>query len=359
MYFVTKGLEVVDRRVLVLGNLGYVGPAVVEALRKGGKFGEVVGFDAGFFELAASTAIPQKTYQVDVQHYGDVRDINATLLSGFDAVVYLAAVSNDPMGREFAAPTHEINNQAALSVAHLAKAAGVSSFVFASSCSVYGAGGALAKTEADGTEPLTDYARSKLDAEAALRDLANDHFVVTCLRFATACGPSPRLRLDLVLNDFIASAITRRAITILSDGSPLRPLIDVRDMGRAIDWAAQRLSQNGGAYVVVNAGQNDWNFSVLELARKVADHFDGVSINVADSAGPDNRSYRVDFSRFRELAPGYYPTRSIDESISAISASLDLCEIPLDDFRSGSLIRLNVLRRMIAVGTLDQNLRWT
>ena len=347
-----------DRRVLVLGNLGYVGPAVVEALRKGGKVAEVVGFDSGFFEMAASLPLPQRNNQVDVQHYGDVRDVDGTLLAGFDAVVYLAAVSNDPMGREFAAPTHEINHAAGFSVARLAKDAGVSSFVFASSCSVYGAGGALAKTEEDKTEPLTDYAQSKLEAEAALRGLASEDFVISCLRFATACGPSPRLRLDLVLNDFVASAMTKRAITILSDGSPLRPLIDVRDMGRAIDWAAQRSPENGGAYMILNTGQNEWNFSVLELARKVADHFDGVAINIADSAAPDNRSYRVDFSRFRELAPGYYPTRSIDESIAAIGAALNLCELPLEDFRSGALIRLNILRRMTAAGTLDQNLRW-
>lgn len=348
-----------DRRVLVLGNLGYVGPAVVEALRLGGQFGYIAGYDAGFFEMVASTPLATPSQQVDVQHYGDVRNLDASLFSGFDAVVYLAAVSNDPMGREFANPTHEINNAAGITVAGLAKAAGVKAFAFASSCSVYGAGGTLAKAENDPTEPLTDYARSKLDAEAALQTLASDEFVVTCLRFATACGPSPRMRLDLVLNDFVASAGTMGEITILSDGSPLRPLIDVRDMGASIDWAGQRTADNGGAFVIVNAGQDAWNFSVLELAQKVSEHFDGTSINVAADAGPDNRSYRVDFSMFRELAPAFYPTRTIDESISAIAASLDQCEIPIADFRSGVLIRLNVLRRMISSGALDQNLRWS
>lgn len=347
-----------NRRVLVLGNLGYVGPAVVKALRQGGKIGQIVGFDAGFFEMAASTPLPSREHQVDLQYYGDVRTLDASLLAGIDAVVYLAAVSNDPMGREFAAPTHAINNKAALAVARLAKDAGVSTFTFASSCSVYGAGGTLAKTEEDPTEPLTDYARSKLDAEAVLRTLASDDFTVTCLRFATACGPSPRLRLDLVLNDFVASARNGREITILSDGSPLRPLIDVRDMGRAIDWAGQRTVDNGGAFLIVNAGQDAWNFSVLELAQKVAHHFNDVSINVANETGPDNRSYRVDFAKFHDLAPAYYPTRRIEDSIAAISASLDLCEIPTEDFRAGMLIRLNVLRRMIETGGLDHDLLW-
>lgn len=347
-----------SRRILVLGNLGYVGPAVTEALRKGGTAREVVGFDAGFFEMVTSTSLAARVQQPDVQHYGDVRSIDPSLFAGIDAVIYLAAVSNDPMGREFAAPTHEINSQAALAVARIAKAAGVGHFAFASSCSVYGAGGDLAKTEEDGTEPLTDYARSKLDAEAALRELAAEHFVVTCLRFATACGPSPRLRLDLVLNDFVASARTKGEITILSDGSPLRPLIDVRDMARALDWAAGREAANGGAFLIVNTGQDAWNFSVLELAEKVAAHFEGVRIDVANETGPDNRSYRVDFSLFRELAPAVYPTRAIEESVSAIDASLEHCPIPLADFRSGALIRLNILRRLIGTGAMDQNLRW-
>lgn len=347
------------RRVLVLGNLGYVGPAVVEALRQGGADREVIGFDAGFFEMVASTPFSSLDNQVHVQRYGDTRDLDASAFEGIDAVVYLAAVSNDPMGREFADPTHAINNAAGLNVARMAKAAGVTNFVFASSCSVYGAGGDLAKTEADQTEPLTDYAKSKLDAEADLRDLADDGFVVTCLRFATACGPSPRMRLDLVLNDFVASARTLKKITILSDGTPLRPLIDVRDMGRAIEWAQQRGADNGGAYLILNAGQDAWNFSVLELAEEVAKYFGDVDIDVNTDASPDNRSYRVDFSRFRELAPDYYPTRSIRESIEAIDASLGECEVPIDDFRSGVLIRLNVLRRMIGDGKIDQNLRWT
>lgn len=352
------GEAMAGSRVLVLGNLGYVGPPVVEALRKGGKVSEIVGYDAGYFEMAGSTPFASQAHHVDMQHYGDVRNLDASLFSGFDAVVYLAAVSNDPMGREFAKPTHEINNDAAVTVGRLAKAAGVSAFVFASSCSVYGAGGTLAKTEGDPTEPLTDYAHSKLDAEAGLQALASDGFVITCLRFATACGPSPRLRLDLVLNDFVASALVSREITILSDGSPLRPLIDVRDMGRAIDWAGQRSADNGGTFLIVNAGQDDWNFSVLELAQKVAAHFGDVSINVVNETGPDNRSYRVDFSKFRDLAPGHYPIRRIEESIEAISASLDDCVIPIVDFRRGMLIRLNVLRQMISSGALDQNLRW-
>lgn len=349
----------VDRRILVIGNLGYIGTAVVEAMRPEGETREIIGFDSGLFEFAASEAFIPKSHQVDVQHYGDVRDLTETIFTGVDAVVYLAAISNDPMGREFSTPTHQINNNSAVTAARLAKAAGVGSFVLASSCSVYGAGGDAAKTEADPVDPLTDYAQSKLDAEASLAPLADGNFNVTCLRFATACGPSPRLRLDLVLNDFVASARTHGVIKILSDGTPLRPLIDLRDMGRAIEWAQKRSNDNGGAFLIVNTGSDAWNFSVKELAECVADHFGGVAVDINKDAAPDNRSYRVDFTLFRELSGPYYPTRDIKDSIEAIDASLTRCEIPLDDFRNGQLMRLNLLRKMISAGVVNNEIRWT
>ena len=182
---------------------------------------------------------------------------------------------------------------------------------------------------------------------------------MTCLRFATACGPSPRLRLDLVLNDFVATARTEGKIKILSDGTPLRPLIDVRDMGRAIDWAQERAAENGGAFLIVNTGSDLWNFSVLELAERVAGYFGDVTIEVNQDAAPDNRSYRVDFSLFRQLAPDHYPERSVESSIEAIDASLSRCAVPIKDFRNGYLMRLNLLRLMTQTEAVDRNLNWT
>lgn len=344
------------RRICIFGNLGYIGPVLVQALREDPET-EIFGYDIGYFERCYLSPVAEGR-GVDRQYYGDVRHLPREFLEGIDSVVYLAAISNDPMGRKYAQPTHAINDRAAVDIAEQAKAAGVSSFVFASSCSVYGAGGDAPKTEADPTDPLTDYAVSKISAERSLRPLADENFAITCLRFATACGPSPRMRLDLVLNDFVASAITDKRITILSDGTPLRPLIDTRDMARALIWAAGRSSSTGGPFLVVNGGSNDWNFSVLEIAEYVRDHFGAVDIDVNRNAGPDNRSYRVDFSLFRELAPDAYPTRQLGETIDALAQSLTSASKLISDFRGSHFIRLNVLNEMRGANVLDDDLRW-
>lgn len=345
------------KRVLVFGNLGYIGPVLIEALRKTRPDTYIIGHDTGFFERCYSAALG-RGHAVDQQLYGDVRDVTPGLFDGIDAVIYLAAISNDPMGRAFAEPTHQINDKAAIQAAKAAKAAGVGSFVFASSCSVYGAGGDAAKIETDALDPLTDYAQSKVAAEKSLAPLADESFTVTALRFATACGPSDRIRLDLVLNDFVATAITERKITILSDGTPLRPLIDTRDMAAAMIWAADRPAETGGPYLVVNTGSDAWNFSVLELAENVRDFYGDIAIDVNTDAAPDKRSYRVDFSLFRSLAPDAYPTRAVDETIGALDRALSASPVGLQNFRQGPFIRLNLLRQMLEAKALDNTLRW-
>ncbi|MDJ0630918.1 MAG: SDR family oxidoreductase [Rhodobacter sp.] len=344
------------KRVLIFGNLGYIGPVLVEALRQRGPV-HVTGHDTGYFDRCYS-AVHSSGLNVDQQIYGDVRDVDATLFDGVDAVIYLAAISNDPMGRAFAEPTHAINDKAAERVAGAAKAAGVGHFVFASSCSVYGAGGDAAKRETDALDPLTDYAQSKVAAEGRLQALADAGFVVTCLRFATACGPSPRMRLDLVLNDFVATALTEGRITILSDGTPLRPLIDTRDMAEAMIWAAGRPRESGGDALIVNAGSDEWNFSVLDLARQVRAFYGEIAIDVNTEAAPDKRSYRVDFGLFHALAPEAYPTRTVSETIAALDNVLGSAAGGLADFRHGPYIRLNLIRELIAAGVLDKDLRW-
>jgi nucleoside-diphosphate-sugar epimerase len=223
---------------------------------------------------------------------------------------------------------------------------------------VYGAGGELPKTETDPLDPLTAYAQSKVQAEADLKQYAASDFTVTCLRFATACGPSTRMRLDLVLNDFVATALTERRLVILSDGTPWRPLIDTRDMSNALIWAAERPAENGGAYLAVNAGSDDWNFSILDLAKRVQRFYSGIEIEVNTSAPPDKRSYVVDFSQFQKLAPDVYPKRPLEDSIAAIDRALDHSSHRLKDFRSGPFIRLNVLNNMRNLGNLDEHLRW-
>ena len=252
-----------------------------------------------------------------------MRRFPAEALAGVDAVVHLAAISNDPIGNAFEDVTYAINHRSTVEVARLAREAGARAFVFASSCSVYGSAEDGMRSEGSELGPLTAYARSKVMSEHDLEALADDGFAVTCLRFATACGWSDRLRLDLVLNDFVAGAIASRRISILSDGTPWRPLIHVRDMARAIDWAVDREPADGGAFLAVNAGRDDWNHQVRDLAEAVARAVPGVDVTVNPDAPPDKRSYRVSFARFRDLAPDHQPAVDLEEAIAELRDGLE------------------------------------
>ena len=203
------------------------------------------------------------------------------------------------MGNAYEKPTLDINFKAAIDIAKKAKGEGVKHFVFASSCSVYGSADTEPRTETSEVNPLTAYAKSKVYAENDLQPLADKNFQITCLRFATACGYSDRLRLDLVLNDFVACAIADKKITILSDGTPWRPLIHVKDMARAMDWAIQR--NEGGDYLIINTGSNEWNYQVKELAAAVQRFFTDVEVNINVNAQPDKRSYKVNFDLYEKL----------------------------------------------------------
>ncbi|MFZ2168835.1 MAG: SDR family oxidoreductase, partial [Methylococcaceae bacterium] len=257
-------------KILITGNMGYIGLVVIKRLRQSYPNATLVGLDIGYFAhcLTQPEFLPET--MLDIQYFQDVRTLTADLLEGVDAIVHLAAISNDPMGNQYEAVTEEINYRASVRLAQIAKEAGVSRFVFASSCSVYGFADDEARTEQSTLNPLTAYARSKLATEQELEELASPEFVVTCLRFATACGASDRLRLDLVLNDFVAGAVAEKKITVMSDGTPWRPLIAVPDMAKAMDWAISRSLDKGGAYLAVNAGSNNWNYQVRDLATTVA-----------------------------------------------------------------------------------------
>lgn len=342
--------------VLITGNAGYVGPAVVRLLRRARPDAALAGYDAGFFFRNLTRPGPVPECALDVQHFGDVRAIGAEHLRGVDAVVHLAAISNDPMGKAFEEVTLAVNRDASIRLARLAREAGVRAFAFASSCSVYGQAEEAERTETSPVAPLTAYARSKVDTEEALRRLAGPDFRVTCLRFATACGMSDRLRLDLVLNDFVASAIATGAITILSDGTPWRPLIHVEDMARAMDWA---IGRGGDDFVAVNVGRDDWNHQVRALAEAVREVLPGVRVSVNANAQPDRRSYRVSFARFRALAPDHQPTWSLEATVRQLADELRAIGFADPDFRRGALMRLNVLQALRTDGLLDEGLRWT
>jgi len=345
-------------RILVTGNAGYVGPGVVKTLRQSHPHAEIVGLDSGFFAHCLTNASTLPEHHLDRQVFMDIRDVSESLIEGFDAVVNLAAISNDIMGKIDEKLTMDINCHAGVRLAELAKKAGVRSFVFASSCSVYGAGGDAPKTEQSEVAPLTAYARSKIESEKLLIPLADSKFRVTCLRFATACGMSERLRLDLVLNDFVAGALASGKITVLSDGSPWRPLIHVADMARAIDWAIGRGATEGDDCLVVNAGSNRWNYQVRDLAAAVAKEIPGVEVSINTDAPPDKRSYRVDFQYFQSLAPEHQPQVDLPKAVRELREGLEAMRFQNANFRDSEFMRLKVLTGHRDAGRLNGGLRW-
>ncbi|KLD75731.1 SDR family oxidoreductase [Xanthomonas hyacinthi] len=344
-------------RILITGNMGYVGPLVVAQLRRRYPQAQLVGVDRGWFAHCLTEPLRLPEVLLDQQWFGDVRDLTAEQLRGFDAVVHLAAISNDAMGNRFEQVTDAINHRASVQLARAASEAGVRHFVFASSCSVYGAAAdGTPRDEHSALAPLTAYARSKIDTERALAGLHTD-MVVTCLRFATACGASPRLRLDLVLNDFVASALVHGRVDVLSDGTPWRPLIHVRDMARAIEWALSREPERGGRYLAVNAGSAGWNVRIRDLAEAVGAAIPGVEVRIADQAPLDARSYRVDFSFYERLAPAHQPAESLGAAIAEIYALLARLGFDDPDFRSSRLVRLRVLQALVDSNALTDQLR--
>ena len=343
-------------KILVTGNTGYVGSKLVHHLRSSFPTATIIGFDNGYFAhcLTNASFLPERL--LNEQYWGDIRDFPPDLLDGVDAVVHLAAISNDPIGNKFEAVTDEINDRASMRFASEAKRRGISSFVFASSCSIYGKAERGPRKETDDVNPLTAYARSKVAMERVLTELAGESFVATALRFATACGMSDRLRLDLVLNDFVACAVSTREITVLSDGTPLRPLIDVSDMARAIEWAITRKANQGGAFLAVNTGKT--NHNVIDLANAVAEALPGTQVSVNRNAPSDGRSYQVDFSLFSKLAPLHQPRVSLEQSINELRAALSTMEFVDREFRNSTYMRLKVLEAHIAQRRLSDSLRW-
>lgn len=316
------------------------------------------GYDTGYFAhcLTGATRLPESL--LNCQYFGDIRDISEDLISRHDAIVHLSAISNDPIGNKFEAMTQAINEQASHRLATLAVKHGVKKFVFASSCSIYGAAGDEARRENDPKNPLTAYARSKVFMENVLESHSATAMTTTCLRFATACGFSDRLRLDLVLNDFVATAMIDKKITILSDGTPWRPLVHVADMSRAIEWALVRPESVGGSFLPINIGSNEWNFQVIELANAVAELVNIDLIEINKDAAPDKRSYRVSFDLFKQLAPAHQPIYSLRDTIRDLKNGLSPLLASLNDFRNSHYIRLKTLSEHIDMGRLGHDLRW-
>ena len=346
-------------RILITGNLGYIGPELVKFIRKTDKNIEIIGVDTGYFShcLSSFTFLPEVL--VDKQIYIDIRKVTKEIFTDIDAVIHLSAISNDPMGNKYEEITNDINCKSSLLCAEMAALSGVKNFVFASSCSVYGEASGDARSELDMVNPLTAYARSKIDTENHLKEAKYGEMVITNLRFATACGASSRLRMDLVLNDFVYSAINFKKITILSDGTPWRPLIDVEDMAKALFWASTRNHKCGGKYLTVNAGINENNFQIKDLAAMVAKKLGGIDVEINKNAMPDKRSYKVDFSKYQSLINGQYNNKSINQTIDELCCEINRLEPSRINDINIKYKRLLTLENHILENRLNNELFWT
>ncbi len=338
-------------RILLTGHDGYIGTVLAPILRAAGH--EVVGLDAGLFTACGFGRPPAAPPSVRL----DVRDAEAGHLAGFDAVVHLANLSNDPLGNLSPGLTEAINADATVRLAALAREAGVSRFVFASSCSLYGAAGQDAVTEEASFNPVTPYGRAKVDAEAGLQPLASDGFSPVYLRNATVYGVSPKLRFDLVVNNLTAWAVATGAIRMLSDGTPWRPLVHVEDVSRAVLAAleAPRESVHNQAF---NVGRDGENYQVRDVATIVGEEVPGCAVTFADGASPDTRSYRVSFAKIAERLPDWRPTWTVRDGVRQVRDALRGLNLQPDVFEGPRYSRIAHLRQLLEAAALTPDLRW-
>ncbi len=338
-------------RVLLSGHGGYIGSVMVSWLRREGH--DVTGLDTGYFQDCDFDPVSSPVREIRK----DVRDVTPADLEGFDAVIHLAALSNDPMGEMNEAWTREINDLGSIHLAQVAKAAGVGRFLFSSSCSMYGAAGDALLDETAEFRPVSAYARSKIHAEAEIAKLADETFCPVFLRNATAYGVSPRLRVDLVLNNLTAWACTTGKVRILSDGTPWRPLVHIEDICAAFaaTLVAPEHTVHGQAF---NVGASGENYRVSQLAEIVQAVVPGCEIEYAGRPEPDARNYRVDFSKIEREIPEFRPSWSARKGVEQLFEAYRRQGLRLEDFQGRKYIRLKHLRGLIDDGLLDGDLRW-
>jgi len=339
-------------RILVTGHNGYIGTVLVPMLIADGH--DVVGLDTDLYQRCTFG-----DYLLEVPSiHKDLRDVDAKDVEGFDAVIHLAALSNDPLGNLNPELTYEINHHASVKLAKLAKEVGVSRYLFSSSCSTYGAAGEQMLTEKAEFNPVTPYGYSKVYVEREVAELADDNFSPTFLRNATAYGVSPRLRFDIVLNNLVAWAYATGKVLIKSDGTPWRPIIHIEDISRAFLAAlhAPREEIHNQAF---NVGRNDQNYRIRDLADIVKETVPGCEIEYAQDAGPDKRTYRVDFSKIAQVLPEFKPQWDARKGAQELYEAYKKNDIKLDEFEGPKYKRIAHIKQLLSDGILDESLRWT
>lgn len=339
------------KRILVTGHNGYIGSVMAPYLWSAGY--DVVGLDTDYFR--ACTLVPDRGRVPEIRK--DLRDVEPADLRGFHAVIHLAALSNDPIGNLNEAWTRQINGEATVRLAEMAKAAGVRRFVFSSSCIMYGMSEASVCDETAPLAPQTEYARSKVVAEEALASLADDGFSPTYCRNGTVYGLSPRMRFDTVLNNFMGSAFTTGRVEVFSDGTPWRPVVHVQDVARAFKAVleAPLADVHNQAF---NTGADHLNHRVREIAELVVEAVPGAELVMKPQPGADQRTYKADFSKFARTFPDFEFLWTAREGARELYDAFRAISLVRDNFTDARFTRLKWLNRLIDTGAVDGNLRW-